>query len=539
MAEQEEMGLRKTSDVTAIMKDEGPSVRFAPGAVAGIPWMVATKAVLFFVYFGISIVAVRKLGKEQYGVLSLCRNVSEYLVVLCALGLNSAILRFVPELALTRNMAGIKRLLWKSACLQGIAVVGAIGVLWLMTPLFSQWFRVPFGSLLVIAGLLSAAQLSKDYLNDTFTSLFRSRLVSSMSFIQALLWLGLLWAGLTWRPTVGVGLGAQIVSMGLVSMVGFVLLLRFVRQMKWRSPPLGIGRVRTLKLSSATLFNSMFRMLMLKYTEVFFLGVYFTPSVVGVYDLGYTMPFVAMTLIPSALQTLFTSAFAEAYSRDRDCLGRLITAVYKMLILLVIPMAAFGFFFAPRAVVLLYGETMRASGWIASFFCVLHALPLISMPLSMAITAREKVLNMLPYMIMQVAVNLVLDYLLIPKWGIPGAVSAVALTFIVTIPIRLWAVRQILGAIHFPAAFCFRIVLSVVALAGGLSFLSPYLNLAGLFGVTVLFLASYLVIIKKLGLINVADNDDLQLLAIGRLGKIVRLLSRGSGTLRKSGEKSS
>lgn len=445
------------------------TTRLAAGAVAGIPWMVATKAVLFFVYFGISIVAVRKLGKEQYGVFSLCRNVSEYLVILCALGLNAAILRFVPELGINRNLAGIKRLLWKSALLQIVAVGVATAGLWLLTPLFSRWFRVPFGYLLIMSGLLTAAQLSKDYLNDTFTSLFRSRLVSILSFGQALLWFGLLWAGLTWRPTVGMALGAQIVSIGLVSLTGIVLLLAYLRSLKWRSPPLGIGRERTLRLSSATLFNSMFRMLMLKYTEVFFLGVYFTPAVVGVYDLGYSMPFVAMTLIPSALQTLFTSAFAEAYSRDANCLGRLITAVYKMLILLILPMAAFGFFFSPHAVVLLYGETMRSSGWIAAVFCLLHALPLISMPLSMAITAREKVLNMLPYMVMQVAVNLLLDFLLIPRWGIPGAVAAVALTFIVTIPIRLRAVRQILGAVYFPAGFCFRIALTVAALAGGLS----------------------------------------------------------------------
>lgn len=529
--------LNASDGMTGPAKGVRPAVNFSEGAVAGIPWMVATKAVLFFVYFGISIVAVRKLGKEQYGVFSLCRNVAEYVVVLCALGLNSAILRFVPELVLHRNLAGIKRLLWKSALMQLGAVVTATGVLWLLTPLFSQWFKVPFGYLLVMSGFLTAAQLSKDYLNDTFTSLFRTRLVSILSFSQGLLWLGLLWAGLTWHPTVGMAMGAQILSMGLVSLAGIVLLVVFISGLKWRSPPLGIGRERTLKLSTATMFNAMFRMLMLKYTEVFFLGAYFTPAVVGVYDLGYTMPFVAMTLIPSALQTLFTSAFAEAYARDPDCLGRLIQAVYKMLILLVLPLAAFGLFFAPRAVVLLYGETMRASGWVAAVFCVLHSLPLISMPLSMAITAREKVLNMLPYMIMQVAVNLVLDYLLIPRWGVPGAVAAVALTFIVTIPIRLWAVRQILGAINFPAAFCVRIGGSALVMAGGLFVMMPVLNLPGLLGVAVLYLGAYFLAVRQLGLIRAADSDDLQLLAIGRMEKVVRVLSRCQGSVRKPGEK--
>jgi O-antigen/teichoic acid export membrane protein len=180
---------------------------------------------------------------------------------------------------------------------------------------------------------------------------------------------------------------------------------------------------------------------------------------------------------------------------------------------------------------------MRAAGWVAAVFCVLHSLPLISMPLSMAITAREKVLNMLPYMIMQVAVNLVLDYLLIPRWGVPGAVAAVALTFIVTIPIRLWAVRQILGAINFPAAFCVRIGGSALVMAGGLFVMLPVLNLPGLLGVAVLYLGAYFVAVRQLGLIRAADSDDLQLLAIGRMEKVVRVLSRRQGSVRKPGEK--
>jgi O-antigen/teichoic acid export membrane protein len=152
----------------------------------------------------------------------------------------------------------------------------------------------------------------------------------------------------------------------------------------------------------------------------------------------------------------------------------------------------------------------------------------------MAITAREKVLNMFPYMVMQVVVNLALDYLLIPRWGVPGAVGAVALTFIVTIPIRLWAVRRILGAVHFPAAFCFRIVAVVLILAGGLRALVPTLNIAGLLGVVVVYLALYVTSVKKLGLLGKTDSEDLQLLAVGRMEKIIRFLSRGAGVKRKT-----
>lgn len=499
-----------------------PRATFAAGAVAGMPWMIAIKVVLMFVYFAISILAVRGLGKEQYGVLSLCKNIAEYAVIVCGLGLNAALLRFIPELMLHNNRAGLRRLLWKTAALQMLAAALCVGALYLLTPALGRWFKADLRVVLVIAGLIVMTQLAKNYLNDVFTSLFRTRTVSMLSFAQAVLWTALLAAGLAWRPTVSVALVAQILSMVVVGAAGVALLVAHVRRMTGRSPPLGIGRGRTLKLSMPTMMNNVLRMLMLQYTEIFFLGYYFTPAVVGIYDLGYSTPFVAMTLIPASLQTLFTSAFAEAYARDRDCLPALIRSVYKMLILIVLPLAAFGAFFASRAIVVLYGAEMAAAGPIAAAFCLLHALPLISMPLSMAITARERVLSMLPYMVGQVLLNLLLDWLLIPRWGIHGAVGAVALTFLLTIPLRLNAVRAILGTIAFPLPFCLRIGAVSVVLAGLLGLSASHLNLAGLGAAAVLFLALYAASIRGLRLLNADDMEDLNRLATAKLARGLR-----------------
>lgn len=125
-----------------------------------------------------------------------------------------------------------------------------------------------------------------------------------------------------------------------------------------------------------------------------------------------------ITFIPMALQTLFASGVAEAFVKDPDCLPRMVSNLYKVLILLAVPVAAFGVFFSPAAVVLFYGDEMRDAGWIASSFCAIHLLPLIAMPLSMAIGAKEKVKEFLPLLYFRVAVNIALDWLLIPTYGI-------------------------------------------------------------------------------------------------------------------------
>ncbi len=508
---------------TARPPSEG-GVYFSREAVGGLPWMVLNKGLMLFVYMGLSVLTVRWLGPEEYGRLSLIRNITDYLVVICALGFDVALLRFIPELTAHHNRAGLSRLLVRSLALQQVAAVLALLALIGMKPWLDRWFHMDFRGLLVPAGILLAATVLKDSLNNAFTALFRARTVALLSLVNGVLWLACLAGALRWRPEAALALASQSVALLLVYGVSLVLLTRLVRGLPWRSPPRGIGRQRTLKLSLPTMLNTVLRMLMMKYTEVFFLGVYFTPAVVGYYDLGYTTPLLVLTLIPAALQTLFTSAFAQAYTRDPDCLGRLIDSVYKLTILIVTPLAAFGVFFASRGLVLLYGQAMAPAGPVAAAFCVLHVLPLISAPLSMAITVKEKVLQMLPYMLLQVGVNLLLDWLLIPRFGMAGAVAAVAGTFVLTIPWRLKAVRGILGGIHFPTGFFLRQVAVTVVLAAALSPLAPHLNLVMLVLLGGAYLALYPVLIRLLRLVRPEDVTELRALGLARVNRVLDLV---------------
>ena len=170
--------------MTAPIKKAAGAPIFARGAMGGVPWMVASKFILFFVYFGISVITVRLLGPEKYGVYSLCKSMAEFGVLLGALGLNTALIRFIPELVVQTNRAGLRRLLWKAGVLQVVAVLLATGGLVAAAPLLDRAFGVRFGWLLPVVGLLSAALLSKDFFNDTLTALFEVRKVVFLSLAQ-------------------------------------------------------------------------------------------------------------------------------------------------------------------------------------------------------------------------------------------------------------------------------------------------------------------------------------------------------------------
>jgi O-antigen/teichoic acid export membrane protein len=503
--------------------DSTAATYFSRESVAGVPWMVSNKVLMLFVYMGLSILTVRLLGPAEYGRFVLARSVMEFFSIICALGLDVAILRFIPELVATRNKAGLRRFLIRVLALQQTAALLATVALVVARPLLERAFKVSFAGLLVPTGILLAATIFKDALNNVFTALFRARIVAVFSLLNGVLWITLLVWLLNRNPNASVALSVQSSALLLVYGAALILLSRLIRTLNWRSPPRGIGRHRALTLSLSVMLNALLRMLMLKYTEVFFLGIYFTPAIVGYYDLGYSTPMLVLTLIPAALQTLLTSAFAQAYARDPQCLGRLIDSVYKLTILIVLPLAAFGVFFASRGIVLLYGENMAAAGPIAAAFCVLHVLPLISTPLSMAITVKEQVSRMLPYMLLQIGLNLLLDWILIPRYGIAGAIGAVAGTFVLTIPWRLRAVRAVLGGIHFPVAFFLRHLLVVGALAAALSPLAPHLNLWTLVALGGAYLAVYLALIRLLRLIRPEDVADLRSMGMTRANQALAL----------------
>jgi O-antigen/teichoic acid export membrane protein len=254
---------------------------FAREAVSGIPWMVATKAILFFVYFAISVLVVRLLGPTQYGIYAICMNLADWAGVFCGLGLVSALFRFVPELVVRHNAAGLKRLVWKSLWVQAAATVTVTLFLILIKPWLNRWFGIDFGHYLLLSGLLIGFSLLKENVSAIETSLFRTKNISLLTLARGLLWLGLILTLLRTAPTVASAIWTQILSFAVVYLPGAWLMFRYIYRFNWRSPPYGIGKRRTVKYSAAILSNTVVRMMMMKYTEIFFLGLTVTPAVIG------------------------------------------------------------------------------------------------------------------------------------------------------------------------------------------------------------------------------------------------------------------
>ncbi len=513
------------SNSESSLSPEGPGGFFSHRALSSVPWTILNKFVTFAIFLAVSAALFRFLGKEKYGSYALCKSLYENLQVICALGLNTAIVRFIPELYTARNRAGILRLITRAGLMQGVMVIAMIALVYFATPLFDRAFGVTFGISLVVAVALAGALMAKDLVYDIFTAMFQVRIVSMLSILQGVLWLTFILIFLRVYRDVSVALGVQIASLGLTLVPGGYLLWKLFRGLRWQSPAHGIGKRRTLNTSLPSMLSAIGNMVLQRYSEIYFVGILVGPAAAGLYENACGLPFIVITFLPLALQKLFTAALAEAYTADPHCLGRLVSGMFKAMILLIMPVSAFGAFFAPDLALFLYGPEMEPALMLTSLFFLFHVLPLISVPLSMAIITKEKILHMTPTTLFQIGVNLLLDYFLIKHYGMYGAIAAVFLTFVITIPIRLYMVHRLVGGIFFPGWFFFKITAVLFALAGAFSLLAGRVNILALIALAAAYAVSYVFLLRYLRLIRPEDVADLRAMGYAKLNRVLDFLA--------------
>lgn len=527
---------------------QGEGAIVSKAVLRGIPWAIASKVILLFVYAVVSWITYNYLGASEFGVLAKCRTLGDCLVIFCGLGLNTSMARFIPELRVQGNKAGLVRLI-RTTCGWEILSLGVcVALVFATKPLLDRYYFTvdshdfPGGTTLILWAVLFyvAARAFRNYLDVVMTSLYCVAATAVQSAVQGLLLVGFLYCALS--PVdfrlAGVAMSAQALALTLVSIYGAWWLFRYLTRLDWTPQSAKpIGSRRLFSLGWASLLNQSGQLIMQRYSEVVFLSASAPAAIVGIYDLGVGQTQMFLTLIPFAVHGLFTSAVSESFARDPDCLGRLIRTYYKVLILVLLPMSAFGAFFSPDIFGMFFPSENNQAGQVASWFFVIHLTGFMSVPLSMAIIAKEKVLAMTPLLYLTIVVNLVLDYLLIPRYEILGATAAVVLTFALTIPIRLFVARKIIGGIYFPLSFFLRHAAVLYGGAWGLSQLTPlvsrpfeptlgaYASLPAITLLGVAFVALYLLALRFLHLFTHDDAVEFRKMNVARLNRAIDLIA--------------
>ncbi len=394
--------------------------------ISGASTAFVLKAVGTGLAFLFNVVLARKLGVEGAGLYFLAFTVISIAGVLSCAGLDNALLRFVASSAAAGDWTAVK-----GACRKGLIISAAASVAsavlvfsaspWIAKEVFSKpelagvlrWMSLaifPMSMLVIYSEMLKGLKL-----------IMKSHLVQGV-----LVWLfsltGILFLSGIWGVYGAVW--AFIAASFATAVIAIILWRRAAPQLKGIK---GNFRLNKLLDSSVPLFLVSAMYLVIQWTSTFALGIWGTKAEVGVFSVAFrTAMLISFVLI--AVNSIAAPKFAALYSLgDMDALGKTARNSARLLTLMAAPVLAL-FIIFPSRIMGVFGEDFRQGGMILAILAAGQFVNVStgSVGYLLMMSGNERILR--NNVAFAAAVNVALNALLVPRYGILGAAAATALS---------------------------------------------------------------------------------------------------------------
>lgn len=456
-------------------------------ASSAVPWSLLAKAIRFGFSLATSMLVVRLLSAHDYGVLAIVRTALVFVAAFVGFGMGNALIRFLPE---RETVGGGGASLFRfSALVQAGGWIVFTLLAWLLRGPLDRFYGSPVGTPLVVGLALLSGNLLFSLASNALTAVFRTRLLAGLQGVLSAIILLFSWLALRagWG-VIGV-LAATSVPHLILGAWGAVSLIRSVSRGRGAAE-----RGRIMKYAVPLAAIEVLNLITWRQSETILLGHYRGAVDAGVWDVAYRLPQLLLEFVPETIWPIVLAAFVEVYTRDPKRVAEMARHYFRLLFVLVTPITLFGVLYGDLLVQVLYGAERASSGPYARFFFLLFHVSFYGTPLSMTLYLIEKTWVNLALSALFAAINLGLDFLLIPRYGLIGAIPPVAIAVGLSPLLRAWAVRRYHGPIGIPWAFLGRCYLASASVALVYPLRSHGTGPAGfallLGGATVLFLVS-------------------------------------------------
>jgi O-antigen/teichoic acid export membrane protein len=419
----------------------------------------------------------RALGAEALGIYALGMTIIGFVGIFNALGLPQAAVRFVAAYRATGKIELLRGFLGRSTLLLlisnillggGILLAGPwIALHFYHTPALKNylgWFALimVLGALTTFLGQVLAGY--KDVARRTVITNF----IGSPAMM--ILTLGL--------AAMGLGLRGYIIAQVLSAVIVLILLAAMVWRLTPRAarslvsgfPPL---EREVMSFSAVALGTGVLEFLMSQSDKIL-IGFYLGAREVGIYAVATAL----VTFVPILLQSvnqIFSPSIADLYARrQQQLLGRIFQTLTKWILGLTIPLAAAMILFA-SPLMRIFGHDFEA-GWLVLIIGTVGQLVncgVGSVGYLLLMSGNQR--SLIKIETLMAVLMVLINMLLIPRWGITGAAIGAAITNVVGNVWYLAEVRRRLGLLPYnrsylhlalPLAGTFTVLLGVRAVFG-------------------------------------------------------------------------
>lgn len=390
----------------------------------------------------ITIFLTRTLGDVNFGVYSLATSIALLVMALTDMGINQTVVRYVSD-ALGKNdvllVRGYIRELGKVKFV--LTIVISISLFLLSDTLSTNVFHKPSLSLplKVMSGFVLFYSLSGFFIG-VFNGLndFKANFVKSViyEFSRVTTTITLVILGYS---VIGAIFGFVIASLASLSCLVIILLKKYNTYIVGKAKKIDIRRV--FKFTGYLTVGSI-AWTVFAYVDSVMIGIFLPAEYVGYYRASYTVigAVAGVLSLPAVLFPVFVQLEGEN-------LKNAFNRVFKYSAMLAVP-ASFGLLAISKEIVLvIYGPDYLSAVpvfWVLSFLIVGSAVGFWGA----IFNAKEMPEYPLKVRVAGMVLNVVLNYLLIPEFGIVGAAVATTVSNVV-----VWSVLAYLSKIHFDVFF--------------------------------------------------------------------------------------
>ena len=467
----------------------------------GLIWNSAGRSILYLTGIATSVAIARGLGNVGLGIYATLLTIPTILRLFSSLGFETILNIKLPAFLVLQDGKAkmrflIQRLIWIRLCAIGVIL---IGLYFFLAPACVLIKKPELSTYLLPLSLYFLVLVMIPLISMVFRALLNMRalvildgLNQIMNLIGIMIFLWLL----------GWGINGVLYAFVISTMITICVYCYMGREyLIGETSPVEkkelFGMGATAFTSSIVAFGLGIQIdiILLNYFGV-------TDSNIGFYHLGYSLS-AMLGLFAQGIGGISQSVFSEAYARQGpSALGFSWKMVTKVFILMAFPIYIFALFHSPSIFRIFYGMEYIGASWVLRIFIISTSIQItvgssFCMPAFYLLNQKRKGIAV---QIVGGLVNVALDLVLIPLYGIWGAVIATAFSLVVTGLGRVMLLAKQIKV--FPPLFFTGKVLVACLLALGPTLLLPIsniyaLSLAGIvYGVVFVIMMS---ILKPLG----------------------------------------
>jgi O-antigen/teichoic acid export membrane protein len=420
-------------------------------------WSLVARVAAFSTGFAANILIVRSLGRYDWGILSEIKTILQFVLVVVMIGADTALLKFLPSLRVGGGTRSFSRTFRGIIAIQSGIWLGILALSRFGAQHLSVFFRDQSGRLGVYLQVAVACLIFEIFMlliTNFFQSWYETKRLAAAVICGNAMYFGFIVLSLR----LGFGIIGILVSAALMNVVMVAMLVPRARGFLQSVPPAGpgpdVGTV--LRFSLPFVVTGLLNQVVWRQSEVIFLGHFRGAEAAGFFSLAYRTPQLLLEFVPAAIWPIVMAGTSETYARDAKNLPRAIHLYFKLIYLLVVPVASMGFAFARPLIPLVYGTQMIPAALLTQLFFIVFSYSFLYTPMSMALYVMGKSwVNMLVFLSLAV-IEVSLDLALIPRYGLWGAMVPVSIVLLLAVAFFHSAMRKLRPDIRMPLGFIIR-----------------------------------------------------------------------------------